>query len=72
MFLILFLLIAVNSGFGGRNCLSQLKNKNIDEQSERTPRVFPMRQSRKGAVFLSPMLLLLLATKVILRNSVFF
>jgi len=52
------------SGAWGKKLFESDNIKILAERSYRTPRVFPMLQSSKGAVFLPPMLLLLLATKV--------
>ena len=54
----------MNSGAWGEELFESDDKKESDKQSDRTPRVFPMRQSRKGAVFLSPIVLVLFLQKV--------
>jgi hypothetical protein len=41
-----------------------MRERKKDERSERTPMAFPMQQSCKGAVFLTPIVLVLFLKKV--------
>ncbi len=52
------------SGVWGKELFESDEKKKKDERSERTPRVFPMQQSCKEAVFLTSIVLVLFLQKV--------